>query len=125
MPRTGPVGEWKKPNQKQASGLVSHHVCQTRRGFVESSARKRLRVFCAKCQSLRAIAECADIHDERENSSTFDVILSDCGHSRSVTIAVEFTPSQKEKRGISANEIESVDPETLEIRSAMQSDGLL
>jgi hypothetical protein len=73
---------------------------------------------------MRGIAECVSIQ-ESANSSTYGVILSDCGHQRSVTVAVEFTPSQKEKRGISTTEIESVDPETMEIRSAMQSDGLL
>jgi hypothetical protein len=48
---------------------------------------------------MRGIAECVSVHDETANSSTYSVILSSCGHQRSVTVAVEFTPSQKDKRG--------------------------
>jgi len=93
-------GQWGKKTKK-ASG-ASDHVCETRRGFVDSSARKHLRVFCGECQALRAIADCLCI-EEKESSSTYDVILATCGHRRAITVAVEFKPS-KEKRGTQEKE---------------------
>lgn len=132
MTKTKLLGEWSGKNaSKQASGIASHHACETTRGFLERATRHRLRVFCGECQALRRIAECTRIRDEKENSSTYDVILEICRHQRSVTVAVEFTPSQKEKRGwtqteaIESHPVESVDPEIREIRSAMESEQLL
>jgi hypothetical protein len=94
------VGEWAGKNaSKQASGLASHHACETRRGFEKRCERLNLKVFCRDCSALRGIVECVSVQDETANSSTYSVILSDCGHQRSVTVAVEFTRSQQEKRG--------------------------
>ena len=111
------LGEWGK-KAKKASG-ASHHICETRRGFVDSSARKHLRVFCPTCQTLRAIAECTCIA-EQETSSTYDVILETCGHQRAITVAVEFKPS-KEKRGVQETE----DKERADLLSAMSDARLL
>jgi len=126
-----PIGEWSGKNASpKAIGHTSHFTCETRRGFVERSTKNHLRIWCVECKELRAIAECTAITNETANSSTYQVIL-DCpqAHTRSVTIAVDFTPSQKEKRGWTQEteipEIEQVDPEVMEIRSAMGSDGLL
>jgi len=69
---------------------------------------------------MRGIAECVSVQDETANSSTYGVILSDCGHQRSVTVAVGFTPSQKEKRGWTEDQIE-----VEEIRADLESEQLL
>ena len=120
------VGEWAGKNaSKKASGHTPHFTPETRRGFQERCERQKLRVFCGECQALRAIAECTGIRNEKANSSTYSVILESCGHQRSVTIAVEFTPSQKEKRGWTQTEAIESDPEALEIREEMNDARLL
>jgi hypothetical protein len=54
------------------------------------------------------------------------VTLSDCGHQRSIIVAVEFTPSLKTKRGIQEiPDIEPVDEDVQAIRDAMRADNTL
>lgn len=130
MTQTKLLGEWSGKNaSKQASGIISHHVPETRRGFVERAIRQRLRVFCGECKELRSITECTGITNETETSSTYQVRLSDCEHPRSVTLAVEYVPSRKIKRGLTQDtEIPETKPEDIEaeaIRTEMDSAGTL
>jgi hypothetical protein len=112
------VGEW-VGNKKKASGIAGRLAPETTRGFEERAARQGLRVWCGECQELRAIAECTGL-TETQNSSTYAVILEICGHQRSVTLAVEFTPSRKNKR-----EWAETDPGIAAISSEMTADNTL
>jgi len=129
--RTGQAHEWAKVNQKKASGQTSHHACETARGFKDRTTRQGLRVWCGKCKELRAIDKCVSVQEETENSSTYLVILDQCGHQRSVAQSVEFTPSVKERRGWTKEtesqipEIDPVDPERAELLDVMNDARLL
>jgi hypothetical protein len=124
--RTGQAGEWAKVNQKKASGHASRFTPETARGFKDRTTRQGIRVWCGECKELRAIDKCVSVQEETENSSTYLVSLDQCGHQRSVTQSVEFTPSVKERRGWTKEtesqipEIEPIDPERAELLDAMR-----
>jgi len=78
-------------------GHESHTACETRRGFVLSCTRKKIRVLCPVCEELRAIAKCTRILAEREESVIYRVGLEICGHERTMEVAVSRTPSGRKK----------------------------
>jgi hypothetical protein len=75
-----------------------HHTSpESKRGLVESCNRRKIKIWCSTCQTLRAISECIDILKELDEEVVYLVRLAECDHQRIFEQAVNRTPSGKKK----------------------------
>jgi hypothetical protein len=124
-------------------GSTIHHLPETKRGLVESCARKGVKLWCAICKSTRRIESCGAVLAERMESVTYQVRLAECGHDREFSQSIARTPSGKKKlqeekaraakakqklsedTGEPACALDSDEVETEEIRATMRESGVL
>jgi hypothetical protein len=98
-----------------------HDAPDSFRGIVKSLRRSRTRVWCPT-HRLQAVVQCTGIR-QLEESAVYDCIL-ECGCTRTVQLAVNRTPSGKEK--LTRRKAEKREfKETQELLDAMRSAGTL